>query len=461
MGGGDLNLKKSWHPVLMSNQRRVWEEEKKALDERKRIEQMKKERQEERNIQEIQEMQEAAGGTKRAQRVEWMYSGPSAGQTGTNEEMEGYLLGKRRIDGLIKGTENKKLEKASTEDSFMALQNANTVRDTAAKIREDPMLAIKQREQAAYETLMNDPVSRRRLLKETGHDLKPKEKEHRHKHRHHHRDDRDDDHYRGSKRRRTENEDRHSRTTRRYDEEDKHHRRSYHDHRRRSDSSTYSWSPSPSRLRRSPSQHSPRRIRSPSAYYRRHSKSPPRQQTNGHNSNHSRRSPSPYYRHRSRSSPRQQTNGHNLKHSRRSPSPYYRRRSRSPPRQKANGRHLNHSKSFPTDRPPPRCNSSAEAQSQEKPKERAKNQAVDKSARLAAMQADANDLDAVRSSRLAAIEERERVEREAEQKARDRSGRYGGRGDFVNGLNRKAGEMDIGERIKRGRGGLERGLDGE
>jgi hypothetical protein len=77
--GGDLNLKKSWHPVLMSNQRRVWEEEKKALDERKRIEQMMKERQEERNIQEIQEMQEAAGGTKRLQRVEFMYNGPSAG----------------------------------------------------------------------------------------------------------------------------------------------------------------------------------------------------------------------------------------------------------------------------------------------------------------------------------------------------------------------------------------------
>ena len=77
------------------------------------------------------------------------------------------------------------------------------------------------------------------------------------------------------------------------------------------------------------------------------------------------------------------------------------------------------------------------------------------------MQADANDLDSVRSNRLAAIEERERVEREAEQKARDKSGKYGGRGDFVNGLNRRAGEIDIGERIRRGRSGLERGLDGE
>ncbi|KAL9138220.1 MAG: hypothetical protein Q9175_000546 [Cornicularia normoerica] len=434
MGGGDLNLKKSWHPVLMSNQRRVWEEEKKALDERKRIEQMMKERQEERNIQEIQEMQEAAGGTKRAQRVEWMYTGPSAGQTGTTEEMEGYLLGRRRIDGLIKGTENKKLEKASTEDSFMALQNANTVRDTAAKIREDPMLAIKQREQAAYEALMNDPVSRRRLLKEAGHDVKPKEKERQRKHRHHHRDDRDDDYHRSAKRRRTEDEDRHSRKSRRYDEEDRHHRRSYHDHRRRSDSSPYSRTPSPPHRRRSTSPYSPRRSRSPSPHYHRRSVSPPRQQINGHHPNHSKRSPSPYYR----------------------------RRSRSPSRQHTNGRHLNHSKSFPSNRPPPRRNSSTpKAQPKETPKEKPRDQAVDKSARLAAMQADANDLDAVRSNRIAAIEERERVEREAEQKARDRSGKHGGRGDFVNGLNRRAGEMNIGERIKRGRGGLERGLDGE
>src|SRR5271156_6573808 len=130
--GGDLNLKKSWHPVLMSNQRRVWEEERKALEERKRIDQMMKERQEERQILELQQLQEAAGGKKRQARVDWMYSGPARGQAGTTEEMEAYLLGKRRIDGLIKGTENQRLEKSAKEDSFMVLQNANTARDTAA-----------------------------------------------------------------------------------------------------------------------------------------------------------------------------------------------------------------------------------------------------------------------------------------------------------------------------------------
>ncbi|KIW52246.1 hypothetical protein PV05_07899 [Exophiala xenobiotica] len=186
--GGDLNLKKSWHPSLMTNQKKVWEEEQKALEERKKIDQIMKERAEERQIQELEELQEAAGGKKRQQRVDWMYSGPSSGQAGTTEEMEGYLLGKRRIDGLIKGTDNEKLQKTATPDSLMAVQNANTLRDTAAKIREDPMLAIKKQEQAAYEAMMNDPVKRRLLLKAAGRDEPDAEREHkRRKHRHHHR----------------------------------------------------------------------------------------------------------------------------------------------------------------------------------------------------------------------------------------------------------------------------------
>ncbi|EOD44676.1 CBF1-interacting co-repressor CIR [Neofusicoccum parvum] len=159
--GGDLNLKKSWHPLLMSNQRRVWEEEQKALEERKRIDQMMKERAEERAIQELQEMQEAAGGKKRLNRVDWMYSGPSSGQNGTTEEMEGYLLGKRRVDNLIKNDENKKLEKNAGQETFLAPQpSVNNPRDAVAKIRDDPMAAIKKQEQAALEAMMNDPETK-------------------------------------------------------------------------------------------------------------------------------------------------------------------------------------------------------------------------------------------------------------------------------------------------------------
>ncbi|KAL9592194.1 MAG: hypothetical protein Q9179_006958 [Wetmoreana sp. 5 TL-2023] len=381
--GGDLNLKKSWHPVLMSNQRRVWEEEKKALDERKRIEQMMKERQEERQIQELQEMQEAAGGKKRLNRVDWMYSGPSAGQAGTTEEMEGYLLGKRRIDGLIKGTDNKKLEKAASEDSFMALQKANTIRDTASKIREDPMLAIKKQEQAAYEALMNDPVKRRLLLKAAGGDTTTATK-HRKRRKHRHRDERNGEHHHSHKRRRIEDDDRSD-------------RRSRHHHRRDSFSSSCSRSPSPYR----------------------------------------RRSPSPYRRLRSDSSPR-----------RRSTSPY--RRQRSPSRSRrplsprvSSGHHrLRPSKSWHNSarRPSPLLDQDPD----------------DRAAKLAAMQENASDLERDRERRITAIAEQEKAERDADEAARIRSAKHGGKGDFVHGLNRKAGDMDIGERMRRGRQGMGR-----
>ena len=260
--GGDLNLKKSWHPVLMSNQRRVWEEEKKALDERKRTEQRVKELKEERAKEEIQAKLEAAGSRKRVDRVDWMYQGPSSGQVGTTEEMEGYLLGKRRIDGLIKGTEHKQLEKQASQDSFMAQQNANTLRDTASKIREDPMLAIKKQEQAAYEAMMNDPIKRRQLLAIAGKGEETKVKKEKKHRRHHHRHHDDSDDERRHKRRRRDDDERDYRSSRskRRRRSDSNSRRSAsperrdgdHDRRRRNSSSEDSISPSPDRRRRSP-----------------------------------------------------------------------------------------------------------------------------------------------------------------------------------------------------------------
>jgi hypothetical protein len=266
--GGDLNLKKSWHPVLMSNQKRVWEEEQKALEERKKIDQIMKERAEERQIHELQQLQEAAGGKKLQSRVEWMYNGPSSGQAGTTEEMEGYLLGKRRVDGLLKGTDTQKLEKASNEEAFIALQNANTLRDTAAKIREDPMLAIKKQEQAAYEAMMNDPVKRRLLLKAAGQDeSKSSERSHkRRKHHHHHHSHRDE-----------RNGLRHHRSRRRDDDSD-----DERDRRRRR-----SQTPASSRSR---SPHRRRSRRSPSPYRRRSSETLDRKRASSSRS----RSRSPY-----------------------------------------------------------------------------------------------------------------------------------------------------------------------
>jgi hypothetical protein len=46
---------------------------------------------------------------------------------------------------------------------YIAIQNANTAQDLAAKIREDPLLAIKQQEQQALAAMMANPAMRRKM----------------------------------------------------------------------------------------------------------------------------------------------------------------------------------------------------------------------------------------------------------------------------------------------------------
>lgn len=406
----------------MKNQTRVWEEEKKALEERKRTEQRVKELKEERAKEEIQAKLEAAGSRKRVDRVDWMYQGPSSGQAGTTEEMEGYLLGKRRIDGLIKGSEHKKLEKQASEDSFMALQNANTLRDTASKIREDPMLAIKKQEQAAYEAMMNDPIKRRQMLALAGKAEEPKvkkEKKHR-SHRHRHRDDSDD-------------ERRHKR--RRRDDEERGHRSSHRRHR----SDSHSRSPSPAR-RRDSFDKPRRRSASPDPRGRaRRDRDRDYDRRRRNSSSEPSRSPSPDRRRKSpdrRKSYPDRENGDYRDHRRNGNGGHDRRNGNGYGRRDDRGA------------PPGRAQ-----------QESAEDRAAGRQRKLAAMQQDASSLDLDREKRLAALEAQEKATREADDQARARSSKYGDKGDFVNALHKQAGDMALGERIGRGRAGLIKDVD--
>ncbi|BGP15460.1 hypothetical protein JCM10213_003313 [Rhodosporidiobolus nylandii] len=166
MGGGDLNMKKSWHTGTFRNQEMVWKKEKEALEERKKLQQLQKELEQERAVQELQRLQEEAGGKKREERVDWMYAAPAEGNGPNADELEAYLLGKKRVDKLLKGNEEQLLAQPSTSaasGSFQAVGNANNARDTAAKVREDPLLAIKRQEQAQYEKMLKDPRRLREL----------------------------------------------------------------------------------------------------------------------------------------------------------------------------------------------------------------------------------------------------------------------------------------------------------
>ena len=441
MGGGDLNFKKSWHPGLMVNQKRVWEEEKKALDERKRIDQLRKEREEERAMQQLQEMQEAAGGKKRLNRVDWMYSGPAAGQNGTTEEMEAYLLGKRRIDGLLKpGDETETLKKAAGEESFMAVQKVNTVRDAATKLRDDPLAAIKQSEQQQYEAMLSDPALRKVFLKATGQEDQEKSK-HRHSHRHRRR-------RRSSSRHRDGDDDRRRRRSHRYHddsetEDDRERRHRSKRHRRDEEDDDYNRR---SKRRRSDVDHDRKgepgerrpRYRTP----RSDSRSPYRRRDRSRTGDRRERarsnSSSPYQR-RERSIPRHRDE---------------RSRSRSPARNGDPRRPLRESKSWHG--PPRRRSPEYNGRSDGKPSDDAE---AERAARLAAMQQDAGDLDDARIKRLAEMAKREADDQRDDDAQRARNAKYGGRSDFVMDMNRRAGEIGIGDRMTRGKGGYERDRD--
>ncbi|KAL4730917.1 RNA-splicing factor [Fusarium chlamydosporum] len=394
MGGGDLNLKKSFHPALRRNQQAVWDEEQKALAERKRTQQRINEIKEEKAKEEVQRQLEAAGGRKRVDRVDWMYQGPNDGQTGTTEETEAYLLGKRRIDNLIKGTEHKKLEKDAGTESFMALQNANTARDTAAKIRDDPLLAIKRQEQAAYEAMMNDPAKRRQLLSSMGVDDEKKKKEKSRR-----RDDRHDRHRRRHRHRSADGEDRHRRRRsysrsqsprRRDDSREDRHRRRRDDSRDRH-----------SRRRRDDSDEGDRRDRDARSGDRREDR---------HDSD------------------RRNGDSRDRRH----------RDDRRDERPRDNRRDFR--RSYPSDSRDRRPRHNEE---DDKAKEE------ERQRKLAAMQSAATELDVDRQQRLVALEEREQAAREADDKARERGGDRG----FVNKLHQQAGHKGLAERM----GGARRG----
>ncbi|CAK5280604.1 unnamed protein product [Mycena citricolor] len=408
MGGGDLNMKKSWHPLLLKNQERVWLEEKKALEEKKKLDQLRKEKEEERQMQELQRLQEEQTGRKRTEKLEWMYATPATGSSQNANELEDYLLGKKRVDKILTADENAKL--GASHKNFIAVQNANNVRDTASKIREDPLLAIKQQEQASYEALMANPLRLREMQERNG--IKPKkdksakklEKEERRrlKAERRQRRDRSASPRDYERRQRSVSRDRyHSRRSPDYSRSRSPPRRHSDYHRRRS--------PSPDRHRReSPVRDSRARSRDP------HVRTWPRSDESEESA------------HRSRSPER----GHKRA---RSPSPR-RRDDRRQPEPKR-----------PRMSPPPSQPSDGGTM--------AEKAAAARAARLAAMSSDANTMSAERQQRLAMLLEKEKADLARDEEDRRKSQ---GMGNFLSKEQKKVfgGSIGLEDRIRRGRGGM-------
>ncbi|KAG2062320.1 hypothetical protein BDR06DRAFT_946462 [Suillus hirtellus] len=391
MGGGDLNMKKSWHPLLLKNQERVWLEEKKALEEKKKLDQLRKEKEEERQLQELQRLQEEQTGKRKTEKLEWMYATPATGINQNANDLEDYLLGKKRVDKILTADENAQL--GASHKNFIAIQNANNVRDIAAKIREDPLLAIKQQEQAAYQALMSNPLRLREMQERNG--IKPK-KDKKEKKR-----EKKEKKERLAKGRLDRSRSRspvgeYKRNDRRYDaDDDRHYRRQsrsrspgYRRGRDSFDDGVRTW---------------PRSDESDDNGYGRR-RSIERSGKRTEDDRKRRRSPSPSHR-----------------------NPYPKRSRYSPPRSDS--------------RPGPSA------------KKQLPNAAEDRAAKLAAMQSGAANMEVERQQRLMALLEKEKADLEAEERARAKSKGMGG---FLGQEQKKVfgGIGGLEDRLKRGRGGL-------
>jgi hypothetical protein len=400
--------KKSWHTGLQQNQEAVWKAEKSALEERRKLDELRKERDREREIQELERLQEESGGKKRrVEKVDWMYNAPASGSNIDKNELEDYLLGKKRVDKLLKADEGLQHSRGNQEGPISEQKAIGSDRDVAAKIREDPMFAIKMQEQAAYQALLKDPARLRAMKKAAGLD-KVETKEERRRRKEEKRARRKDDEERGSRPDRGREEDRY-RGSSRYDDE----RSRYNDERR--------------------SYRSRSRSRSRDRYERSGDRRWDDRDTFKRESYTDRRRDGSYNRNASQYDSRRQDNYP----SRNNTSYRSRQRSRSP-----------------------------QADRREGPSEA--EQETERQAKLAAMQQNATQLTSSRSDYLAKIkqEDDENAKREEElrmklQKSREK-GYSDGKGSFLVKQQKDlyGSGMDLNERLKRSREGLQR-LDGD
>ncbi|CAG06143.1 unnamed protein product, partial [Tetraodon nigroviridis] len=170
------NLKKSWHPQTMKNIERVWKAEQKHEAERKKIEELQKELKNERSREEMTRYAEETGAIKkRDDRLDWMYQGP-AGHVSRDE----YLLG-RPIDKQITDQYEEPESGPSNETGLLPGSIFNpsaqvSTLDLAAKIREDPLFAIRKREEEKKREVLTNPVKMKKIKEMLRQNLEKKDK---------------------------------------------------------------------------------------------------------------------------------------------------------------------------------------------------------------------------------------------------------------------------------------------
>ncbi|KAJ8907904.1 hypothetical protein NDN08_008007 [Rhodosorus marinus] len=154
---------KSWSVAKLNNKEKVWIAEQKAAEEKKKVEVLKKKLLEERQLEELKRLEVESGKLdpsvlKKDEKIDWMYE---FGKKGKEEEktQEEYLTGQKEAQ-LNEPTE----EVAGSSSG--GLLGSTGIRDTAAKLLEDPLMQIKLEEQKAMRNLLSNPVRMEKIRKD-------------------------------------------------------------------------------------------------------------------------------------------------------------------------------------------------------------------------------------------------------------------------------------------------------
>lgn len=187
---GDLNLKKSWNPALMKNQKKIWEREQDALKEHQAIKRRAKEITQEKEREEMIKLQYGNDLSKmpQKQRLEisklgWMYTDApkeTEDENGFKEVEEDFLENTAQVEQLLQGNRPAVQSMTSRFDKVASVGAGRA----GSSLSDDPLLLIRKQQRAESHkrerSPSRDPKSTHVSLHRGSHSRSDGERSHRH-----------------------------------------------------------------------------------------------------------------------------------------------------------------------------------------------------------------------------------------------------------------------------------------
>ncbi|RLV91726.1 Pre-mRNA-splicing factor CWC25 [Spathaspora sp. JA1] len=161
---GDLNLKKSWNPALVKNQKRVWDQEQAKLEELTKINIKNEEFTKEQDYLNLLKFQYGndfkvdqlnKSEKLKLNKLNWMYEDvpfeeqeeeETKNDAGFIESKEEFNEGKAKVENLLKGNHTFK-SKQNTNDRLNRIIGMGKTKSEPESLSDDPLIRIKQQQQ--------------------------------------------------------------------------------------------------------------------------------------------------------------------------------------------------------------------------------------------------------------------------------------------------------------------------